>query len=95
MDSESNGWAESECNICYGTPDEPVVTLCGHLYCWRCLFTWMNTNRSSIICPVCKAGINQNMIVPIFTKGENRSADTVNEMGLSIPPRPRSIRFNP
>ena len=27
-----------ECNICYEIAREPVVTLCGHLYCWPCIY---------------------------------------------------------
>jgi len=27
-----------ECNICFDTANEPVVTLCGHLFCWSCLY---------------------------------------------------------
>lgn len=27
-----------DCNVCYDTAREPVVTLCGHLYCWPCLY---------------------------------------------------------
>ncbi len=27
-----------ECNICYEIAQSPVVTLCGHLYCWPCLY---------------------------------------------------------
>ena len=27
-----------ECNICYDLAQSPVVTLCGHLYCWPCLY---------------------------------------------------------
>lgn len=29
-----------ECNICYDVAESPVVTLCGHLYCWPCLYRW-------------------------------------------------------
>lgn len=27
-----------DCNVCYDVAREPVVTLCGHLYCWPCLY---------------------------------------------------------
>ena len=29
------------CNICFDAVNEPVVTACGHLYCWPCLFQWL------------------------------------------------------
>lgn len=29
------------CNICFEEVSEPVVTRCGHLYCWECLFQWL------------------------------------------------------
>lgn len=31
------GRAQFECNICFDAAREPVVTQCGHLYCWPCL----------------------------------------------------------
>ena len=29
------------CNICLEPVTEPVVTKCGHLYCWPCLYRWL------------------------------------------------------
>lgn len=29
------------CNICLEPVSEPVVTQCGHLYCWPCLYQWL------------------------------------------------------
>ena len=29
------------CNICFEDVSDPVVTQCGHLYCWGCLFRWI------------------------------------------------------
>lgn len=29
------------CNICFEAVTEPVVTQCGHLYCWPCLYRWL------------------------------------------------------
>lgn len=40
------------------------MTQCGHLYCWPCLFRWLNSNHTT--CPVCKAGVTQENVIPIF-----------------------------
>lgn len=38
------------CNICLEiTNKDPVVTQCGHLYCWPCLYRWLNTQHTT--CP--------------------------------------------
>lgn len=29
------------CNICFESVVDPVVTQCGHLYCWPCLYRWL------------------------------------------------------
>lgn len=28
-----------ECNICLETASEPVITTCGHLFCWPCIYS--------------------------------------------------------
>lgn len=40
--SESlQGDSRFECNICFESVQEPVVTRCGHLFCWKCLYSWL------------------------------------------------------
>lgn len=40
---ESSSWikpkgrTQFDCNICFDAARDPVVTQCGHLYCWACL----------------------------------------------------------
>ena len=34
--------ANFECNICLEQAFEPVVTRCGHLFCWACLHQWLS-----------------------------------------------------
>ena len=50
------------CNICYEHVEnrDPVVTQCGHLYCWSCIYRWISTNHQT--CPVCKAGTTRGML---------------------------------
>ncbi len=26
-----------ECNICLSSAEEPVISMCGHLFCWPCI----------------------------------------------------------
>ncbi|KAG9470617.1 hypothetical protein GDO78_017197 [Eleutherodactylus coqui] len=59
--------AAFECNICLETSREPVVSVCGHLYCWPCLHQWFETRPERQECPVCKAGISRENGIPGFT----------------------------
>ena len=34
--------ARFSCSICFDAVTEPVVTQCGHLYCWPCLYRWLS-----------------------------------------------------
>lgn len=50
----------------------PVVTPCGHLYCWPCLYTWL---QRSAACPVCKGRIDESKVIPLYdVGGEDRHA---------------------
>lgn len=33
-------------NICLEQASEPVVTRCGHLFCWACLHQWLNATTA-------------------------------------------------
>jgi len=59
-----------ECNICLDTASDPVVTMCGHLFCWPCLSKWMDGPMSAHnTCPVCKSIISRDTIVPLYGRG--------------------------
>ncbi|KAF3848884.1 hypothetical protein F7725_015381, partial [Dissostichus mawsoni] len=58
-----------ECNICLDTAKDAVISLCGHLFCWPCLHQWLETRPNRQVCPVCKAGISREKVIPIYGQG--------------------------
>ncbi|MCO5552292.1 hypothetical protein L7F22_005804 [Adiantum nelumboides] len=45
------------CNCDINELREPVVTCCGHLFCWACIYRWAHTHRS---CPLCRSFLTRN-----------------------------------
>ncbi|PHJ23677.1 zinc c3hc4 type (ring finger) domain-containing protein [Cystoisospora suis] len=56
-----------DCNICFDEATDPVVTRCGHLFCWRCLHAWLQ--RGANECPVCKGYTTTKNVIPIYGRG--------------------------
>lgn len=87
-----------ECNICLDSAKEPVVTPCGHLYCWKCIYQWLGQPNRTLVCPVCKSGINKDKLIPIFTKENSadprKKPEDSKEEG-EIPHRPSGQRSEP
>lgn len=80
-----------ECNICLDTASDAVISYCGHLFCWPCLLTWLETRPRRQTCPVCKAGISREKVVPLYGRGSATTTDP----RLKIPPRPQAQRSEP
>lgn len=80
-----------ECNICFELAQDPIVTLCGHLYCWPCLYRWLHFHTFSHACPVCKAIIEEEKLVPIYGRGKTGS-DLGSLLEDYIPNRPAGQR---
>ncbi|XP_050213545.1 E3 ubiquitin-protein ligase RMA1H1-like [Mercurialis annua] len=87
-----------DCNICFEFAHEPVVTLCGHLYCWPCIYKWLHVQSTSLAsdehpqCPVCKADISHTTMVPLYGRGQAPAEAEIEikgaSRGMAIPPRP-------
>ncbi|XP_058775752.1 uncharacterized protein LOC131650026 [Vicia villosa] len=88
--SPNNDAADFECNICFDLARDPVVTLCGHLFCWPCLYRWLHHRSCSHGCPLCKAMVEEQKLVPLYGKGKSVTDDPrLNSyLGMEIPPRP-------
>lgn len=80
-----------ECNICLDTAKEAVVSMCGHLFCWPCLHQWLDTRPNRQVCPVCKAAISKDKVIPLYGRGSTKQDDPRNK----TPPRPPGQRTEP
>lgn len=94
---KSDGASDFECNICLELAKEPVVTCCGHLFCWPCLYQWLHVHCSYQECPVCKGKVNESSIVPIYGRGSleatvKKESEEDGNPGLKVPPRPQGSR---
>lgn len=96
--SDQSGKAEAgpvganfECNVCLEMATEPVVTCCGHLFCWPCLYKWLHLHSSQKECPVCKGFLSDDAITPIYGRGTGQDAE---KKSGNTPPRPHAHRVN-
>lgn len=88
----SGGSSKFECSICLDTATSPVVSLCGHLFCWPCIYRWMESGTAaSQTCPVCKAQISRDSLIPLYGRGEEKGSDPRE----TIPERPAGRREEP
>ena len=77
----------NECPICLNNARLPVVTRCGHLFCWECIKNYVNIKRKSE-CPVCKNGIKLDEVIKIYN-GNSGARDG------EIDDRPKQARSEP
>jgi len=87
--SDSNE-ASFECNICLDTAKDAVVSFCGHLFCWPCLHQWLDTRPNRQVCPVCKAAISRDKVIPLYGRGGSNK-----DPRDKLPPRPPGQRTEP
>ncbi|KPP57194.1 hypothetical protein Z043_125107, partial [Scleropages formosus] len=58
---------------------------------WPCLHQWLETRPSRQQCPVCKAGISREKVIPLYGRGSTSQEDP----RLKTPPRPQGQRTEP
>ncbi|XP_076934621.1 E3 ubiquitin-protein ligase RMA1H1-like [Bidens hawaiensis] len=98
--SENSPAGGFSCNICLDTVNDPVVTLCGHLYCWPCIYKWIHHQKNppehpkNVQCPVCKSEVSQKTLIPLYGRGQTAEPVSDEKDDISIPRRPASPRCN-
>uniref|UniRef100_A0A5B6ZIM1 E3 ubiquitin-protein ligase RMA n=1 Tax=Davidia involucrata TaxID=16924 RepID=A0A5B6ZIM1_DAVIN len=81
-----------DCNICLDLARDPVVTCCGHMFCWPCLYRWLHVHSDTKECPVCKGEVTNKNVIPIYGRGNN-NRELEEDSSLKIPLRPRAWRI--
>ncbi|BGP12332.1 hypothetical protein JCM10213_003862 [Rhodosporidiobolus nylandii] len=98
-DGEQDGEREREsekalerfsCHICLDLPEKPVLTPCGHMYCWPCMHEWLIVS-SGRACPVCKASLAVDRLIPVYAGGEEEK----DPRAVPLPPRPKPTNTTP
>ncbi len=88
-ESESAANSQYECNICLDTAKDAVISMCGHLFCWPCLFQWLETRPNNQTCPVCKSAISRDKVVPLYGRNCTDKKDPRDK----VPPRPQGTNL--
>ena len=91
MDSKKSNESGNnfECTICLDTAKEPVLTKCGHMFCWPCIYNWLDSKGGKAKCPNCKNEITKDDLIPVYSNTENK--DNTNRF-KNIPKRPKAER---
>ncbi|KAJ7297562.1 hypothetical protein O6H91_16G055600 [Diphasiastrum complanatum] len=84
---QRNSTASFDCNICLDAANDPIVTLCGHLFCWPCLYRWLQHSACKD-CPVCKAAVQEEKVIPLYGRGNLQPVDPRTKSFPDIPSRP-------
>lgn len=84
-----------DCNICLAVAKDPILTCCGHLFCWSCFYQLSYVHSNAKECPACQGEVTDTSIIPIYGHGNaNRAQKSKrNDSGLKVPPRPRAQRI--
>ena len=78
---KTNEESVGDCNICYKSlpiRSNHIFTVCGHLFCVKCLFNW---NNQSATCPLCRKTLYEN--ITSFNVVDNWEINRNNEHSLS------------
>lgn len=54
--------SNSKCSLCLEPRQNTSLSFCGHLFCWRCIHEWLQTND---FCPICRKTLNPRKIIPL------------------------------
>ena len=72
--------SDDSCPICRCEFDDPVVTSCGHNYCYECINEVLNMSSYKNECPICRSGISSSQIFKLEDNISNENKEQVDEL---------------
>ena len=61
-----------------------VYSFCALInFSWPCLHQWLETRPNRPMCPVCKAGISKDKVIPLYGRGNANQQDPRFVLGVS------------
>ncbi|XP_061362746.1 helicase-like transcription factor CHR28 isoform X2 [Gastrolobium bilobum] len=68
------------CHVCHDPPEDPVITMCGHVFCYQCVSEYLTGDDN--MCPAvdCKEQIGDDLV---FSKATLRSCISDDDLGDS------------
>ncbi|ESW21081.1 hypothetical protein PHAVU_005G040100, partial [Phaseolus vulgaris] len=94
--NEGEGFAAKlfHCNVCLNRAKDPVLTCCGHLFCWPCFLKLPYAYLKVKECPVCKGEVTNESVITIYGNSNVHNSEKLkfDEPNYEIPSKPRSKR---
>ncbi|XP_050219966.1 uncharacterized protein LOC126670309 [Mercurialis annua] len=83
-----------DCNICLNNAREPILTQCGHLFCWSCFHHLSYVHLNVKECPACMGEVTDASVIPIYGNGNNTKSEKSKliDSVSKVPPRPGAQR---
>lgn len=83
-----------DCNICLEKAVDPILTCCGHLFCWGCFYQLPLIYLNIKECPVCDGEVTDTEVIPIYGNGDDcdGTKPKLEDCGIRLPPRPNAKR---
>jgi hypothetical protein len=80
--SEDDSPPHWRCLLCGKPFQSPVISRCGHMFCWSCISTHLESNSS---CPICSEHVEKSNLIPIYGQAKQSACD-------DRPPPPKAPR---
>ncbi|KAL1210824.1 E3 ubiquitin-protein ligase RMA1H1 [Cardamine amara subsp. amara] len=83
-----------DCNICLEKAENPILTCCGHLFCWGCFYQLPLIYLNIKECPVCDGEVTDTEVIPIYGNGDDSDGTKpkFEDCAIRLPPRPNAKR---